>query len=115
MSKENNIIFNILTEKEKEIIKAIDRSDFGDDSVCDGVWFWSIDPKLEKKQISGVVSSLVKKGIVNTQDEGGPDHFIAITPKGLEVILIEMKDCKFYKPLELDSWNMSKLKGGAVK
>ena len=82
--KEIISIFEKLTELEKDVIVAIAENQYADfpDSW---VWSWAIDyeTKITKKeQISGVVSSLVKKELAITEDYAG-DNTIKLTVKGV--------------------------------
>lgn len=74
-----------LTELEKDVIVAIAENQYADfpDSW---VWSWAIDyeTKITKKhQISGVVSSLLKKGLTVTEEYAN-DNTIKLTKKGVE-------------------------------
>lgn len=73
-----------LTELEKQVLEGINNSDYGDE-LGSQIWAWSCKcPIAETKQISGVISSLVKKGLVEGQDEGD-DATIWLTELGIYV------------------------------
>jgi len=74
-----------LTELEKDVIVAITENEYSD-VPGDPVWSFSIDynTKITKKnQISGVVSSLVKKGLVVSQG-WDKDDVVYLTKKGID-------------------------------
>ena len=74
-----------LTELEKDVIVAITENEFSN-IPGDPVWSWSIadNAKITKtEQISGVVSSLVKKGLVETNDESGDNSTVELTEEGV--------------------------------
>ena len=83
-----------LTEKEKIILKAGCDSEYN--SICSGGdWvFATIDnSKLGSKVARGVISSLVKKGLIEIEDQEGNgkpnDMAIFCTKKGKEVCINE--------------------------
>lgn len=60
-----------ITNKELAVLKAIDDSDYGD-TITDSIWTFSIADNVEgvdKKSLPGVISSLNKKGLVNSNNE----------------------------------------------
>jgi len=71
----------------------------GSNNAVGVVWAWSLIDSCkitQKQQISGVVSSLVKKGIMDTwNDNNGSnsdDDVVALTEKGKEIFrLLEFK------------------------
>lgn len=73
-----------LTQLEKEVLEGINNSDYGDD-LGDPIWSWSIrHASAGSKVISGVVSSLSKKGLTNSQGSGN-DQVVALTVAGVDV------------------------------
>lgn len=79
-----------LTNKEiKVLLKGFGGSDFfeNENSI---VWSNSISTdKIKGKELSGIVSSLVKKGVMGSQDDG-KDSTLWLTQRGKE-IFIELK------------------------
>ena len=74
-----------LTELEKDVIIAIAENEYSD-VPGNPVWSWAIDyeTKITKKeQVSGVVSSLVKKGLAKCYDEG-KDSTVHLTDAGVK-------------------------------
>lgn len=71
-----------LTDLEKEVLTGINNSDYGD-QLGDPIWSYSID-FASSKILSGVVSSLTKKGLVSSQDEG-KDSTVWLTDLGIEI------------------------------
>lgn len=73
-----------LTELEKDVIIAIAKNEYSD-NPGDPVWTFIIEDNtdLHSKQISGVVSSLTKKGLVDSNDEG-KDSTVWLTKNGVE-------------------------------
>ena len=83
-----------LTEKEIIYLKAIPKSNFNDgsDAYC-GLWSWSITDEIKEfsvQQAKGVMSSLVKKGLIRVNDAEGygraDDMCVDVTDKGRETI-----------------------------
>lgn len=78
-----------LTKMERDVLNAVVGSEFhdGNDPVDNFVWFDCVsdDLSIKGKTLSGVVSSLVQKGFVRTQDEGR-EAVIAITRAGFEAL-----------------------------
>lgn len=74
----------MLTKLEKVVIKVIAKNEYSD-SPGDPVWTFIIedDTDLHSKQISGVVSSLTKKGLVGSND-AGKDSTVWLTKKGIK-------------------------------
>ena len=74
----------MLTEHEKTVVKIIAKNEYSD-FPGDPVWTFVIEDftDLHSKQISGIVSSLTKKGLVGSFDEG-KDSTIWLTKKGVE-------------------------------
>ena len=72
-----------LTDLEKEVLEGINNSEYGDDLGAT-IWSWSINCKSAgTKTISGVVSSLSKKGLTVSQGEG-KDQTVALTELGIQ-------------------------------
>lgn len=84
-----------LTEMEKDVIIALVTSDYAD-GPGDAVWSWDIadNVKITKQnQISGIVSSLSKKGLVKSDcGELGKYSCTWLTEKGVEVYKSLMRD-----------------------
>lgn len=83
-----------LTELEKDVLlHGFGDSNYngqGNENGCP--WSWSIADKCKvakKNQVPGVISSLVKKGIMSSWDyegDGNPDdEVVALTEKGKEI------------------------------
>jgi len=73
-----------VTKLELKVLNAIANSDYSDGNLSTPVWFFSISGCVTSGQMSGVVSSLSKKGLAATFDEGTEDHTIQMTAKGIE-------------------------------
>lgn len=77
----------ILTELERDVIKnGFGNNEFEDDG--DAVWSWSIQPNCKlvtEKQISGVISSLVKKGLAISYGDG-EDSVVELTNPGKQIL-----------------------------
>jgi len=73
-----------LTELEKVVIRTLAKNEYSDDPG-DPVWTFIIEDNtdLHSKQISGVVSSLTKKGLVDSNDDG-KDSTVWLTENGVE-------------------------------
>lgn len=103
-----------LTELEQDVLDGIYRSEYNDGGVTSEVWSWSIAPrKAGVKQVSGVVSSLVKKEIVTCQGEGtkDDDNTVRVTSLGIEVArslgffeVRESDGMELYNPDHADSF-----------
>ncbi len=77
-----------LTESEKDVLmNGFGKSDFFEDGLDSRVWSTALRDTTKKakgKTISGVVASLVKKGIMVSVG-GGEDAYVYLTEKGKEV------------------------------
>ena len=73
-----------LTEFEKIVVRVLAENEYSD-NLEDPVWTFIIEDNtnLHSKQISGIVSSLTKKGLVNSNDNG-KDSTIWLTKNGVE-------------------------------
>lgn len=75
-----------LTELEKDVIRAIAENQYAD-TPDSPVWSFAISYHTKiakKKQISGVVSSLVKKGLaISTEKYDGKDDTVQLTEDGV--------------------------------
>ncbi len=84
-----------LTEKELEVLTAIDNDCYGD-NICDAVWTWSVADELEMDAASfpGVVASLSKKGLVKAfQDRHAAaedESTLSITEAGFHAYVAEV-------------------------
>ena len=79
-----------LTILEKDIIVAIAEDEYNDCVPNCPIWTWNIssNAKITKKeQLCGVISSLVKKGLVGTDnvDINENDHCTWLTVGGFEI------------------------------
>lgn len=76
-----------LTEMEKDVIIGIANNEFSD-KPGDWVWSYSIHFNLKittQAQLSGVISSLIKKGLVQHDDTGERyGDCVALTKDGIE-------------------------------
>ena len=62
-----------LTEFEIDALRACYFNEYDCDALAPTVWAWSVTENCETvnaSQISGVISSLVKKGVVKSQGKG---------------------------------------------
>jgi hypothetical protein len=77
----------MLTKTETEALEGIVGSDFhdGNHPVGNWVWSWSCNPFQSKRQFSGAVSSLVKKGFVKANG-AGEDACLSITQSGFDAL-----------------------------
>jgi len=76
-----------LTTLEVQGLQGILDSEFhdGNDPIKNPVWTWSANPFGNKKTFSGVVSSLVKKGLVKSSGYD-KDDVIYITQAGWDAL-----------------------------
>ena len=78
-----------LTDLEFAALRAVDLSEYGYD-LTDAVWTFTIADnipvKVENRQISGIVSSLVQKGWMNSGGWGN-EAVVEITDEGAKVYL----------------------------
>ncbi len=75
-----------LTELEKDVIVAITENEYSDVPE-DAVWSWSVADNCKithKDQVSGVVSSLTKKGLAECYNDRGKDSTIHLTDAGVK-------------------------------
>lgn len=77
-----------ITELEKKMLLAIPESDFApgyfdEAPAVDDMNTWTFDV-VTNNQDKGVVSSLVKKGLVIVQDSGSDESVIFFTDKGFD-------------------------------
>lgn len=80
-----------LTALELAVLKAIDESEYGGD-LTDLIWTFSVDDHLpasiKSTSIPGIVSSLVKKGlVVSSPAFMGDDATIGMTSAGAEAYI----------------------------
>jgi|WetSurMetagenome_2_1015567.scaffolds.fasta_scaffold01476_4 hypothetical protein len=84
-----------LTKFEILVLEASRKTDFGD-CLEYGQWSFAVCNKsgLDEKIYRGVVSSLVKKGLISIWDEGGKGRFkdqvFEFTDKGRELFIKEI-------------------------
>jgi len=74
-----------LTENEIKVLVSVYNCDYGNNG--DVVWAWAHNDStkphnLPKSSASGVIGSLVKKGLMFSDDHGGRDDVIGITEDG---------------------------------
>lgn len=103
-----------LTELEQDVLDGCYRSEYNDGGNHFDIWSWSIAArKTGIKQVSGVVSSLVKKGLVTCGGTGtkDDDNTVAVTPLGIEVArslgffeVRESDGMELYNPDHTDSF-----------
>lgn len=74
----------MLTNNEFEVLQSIDGSEYGE-NLCDEVWTFTIadNSTLSGKTISGTVSSLVKKNLVQVGGTG-KEQTIGMTDEGIK-------------------------------
>jgi predicted MarR family transcription regulator len=73
-----------LTELEKQVLEGINNSDYGDE-LGDSIWQGSENCAISgTKQISGVYSSLSKKGLIGT-DQDGKESTVWLTKAGIAI------------------------------
>jgi len=92
-----------LTDLEKDVLDGIYRSEYTDGGTTANIWTWSVNARITKKnQLSGVVSSLVKKGIVTVGGDGTKDNdnTIDVTALGIEVA----RDLGFFETVDTPSY-----------
>ncbi|MGE0698015.1 MAG: hypothetical protein AB7O57_02870 [Hyphomicrobiaceae bacterium] len=77
----------LLTKKEVAGLNGIVKSQFqdGGDPIGTHVWSWSANPFSSARTFSGVVASLVKKGMAKTSGTG-EDATVAITEQGFSAL-----------------------------
>ena len=94
---------NKLTELEKDvIINGLGNTDFIDIDGCPDVWGECIVDTCKittKDQISGVVSSLVKKNLVKVMNAKTKASTVQFTPEGLKVLEQLITEQSKQKPL----------------
>ncbi len=94
-----------ITSKELAVLKAIDDSEYGD-YLTDGIWTWSvsdnINSNIKRSSISGIISSLVKKDLVYS-DDCNEDSTIKITAKGQELYINTIGKDNVCKPIQDNS------------
>ena len=80
-----------LTELENDVlVNGVANSDFRDIAGNPDVWSDCIVDTCKittKDQISGVVSSLVKKGLVEVSNKGTSESTVKLTPQGCEQLI----------------------------
>lgn len=77
-----HMITENITEMEQEVLDAIAANEYMDGSITGSAYDSAIGVSFERSSFSGVVSSLVKKGLVYV-DECDGEKFIGFTPKGM--------------------------------
>lgn len=78
-----------LTDNEKAVMRALANNHYGTDG--DGVWSWAVNESatpsgIEGKALSGVVGSLVKKGLISSEEYERNEWVIWMKPAGAEYI-----------------------------
>jgi predicted methyltransferase len=75
----------ILTEKERRILEGARRSDFGDAYLGEYPWVFDVVEKsrVDPIEARGVLSSLVRKGLIEIESSEEPS--LSFTTKGKEV------------------------------
>ena len=77
-----------LTDNEAKIITSVFNCHYGTEGDC--VWAWAHNDStkphgLPQASASGVIGSLVKKGLMYSDDHGGRDDVIGLTKAGIEI------------------------------
>ena len=83
-----------LTRLERDVLVAIVENEYSD-TPGDPVWSWSVTDncKIAKpEQVSGIVSSLVKKGLAISRDWDEKDRTIELTSKGIQIYELLKKE-----------------------
>jgi hypothetical protein len=77
-----------ITELERKVILGIMASEYCDGDPMSEIWSWSIRaPGIAKKSLSGIVSSLSKKGLVICRSgEIHSEDTIAITQEAFDLV-----------------------------
>ena len=75
-----------LTDNEAEIMVALRTNEYCDDLTDGAPWTFSLEwnTSIPKRAFRGVLSSLIKKGLVRTMDCGDGDTVTWLTEKGAE-------------------------------
>jgi len=79
-----------ITENEKAVLSAIDHNEYGD-VLSDPIWtdsvFDNLCTDIPSTSFPGVVSSLVKKGLIyaDAVNRNGEEKTMGMTPEGIEV------------------------------
>lgn len=83
-----------ITKIETECLLGIFNSDYRDgySPVQKWVWTWSGNPFSNKRTYSGAISSLVKKGLVQTDGQKGDDACVAMTAEGWAALKAAMPE-----------------------
>jgi hypothetical protein len=81
-----------LTHLELSVLRAIDNSEYGSDSLTSPTWTFSVTDNMQAdgatpKQLPGVISSLSKKGLVSICDEPGEES-IGMTDAGAAAYIL---------------------------
>ena len=72
-----------LTDYEIAFMRALVRSEYGEDG--DGTWEWSVAPKeIPKTSRPGVIGSLVKKGVISSEEYEKGEFVIYIRNKEVQ-------------------------------
>ena len=83
-----HMITENITEMEQEVLDAITQSEYMDGDIENGTYDFAVDVSFDRASFSGVVSSLVKKNLVWTDEYEG-DLTIGLTPKGILFVSYE--------------------------
>lgn len=80
-----------LTENENKMLLSVYNSHYGENGDC--LWAWAHNDSykphdLPKTTASGVIGSLVKKGLMYSNDRGGKDDVIGLTDEGQKIASI---------------------------
>ena len=79
-----------ITANEKKVLLSIRNGHYSNGDPLAAIWSWSINDSstpsgLPKRSLSGVVSSLKKKGLVECSGYG-EEACVGLTPEGLKVV-----------------------------
>jgi hypothetical protein len=78
-----------LTDNEQKVLKSLANNNYGD--YGDGVWSWAVNDSqcpsgIEGNALSGVVGSLVKKGLFRSEEYERNEWVLWRTEAGLEAM-----------------------------
>jgi hypothetical protein len=95
-----------LTAFEIAVLRAIDNSEYGE-YLLNAVWTFTVADNMQPdgptgRQLSGVISSLVQKGVVDVQDYDD-DSIIGLTRKGADAYIAAVGAANVRKPLDTEA------------
>lgn len=89
-----------LTSNELTVLKAFDDSEYGD-YLTDPIWTFSITCSIEGKALSGVFSSLTKKGYIDS-DGSGDEAVSWMTKEGVDTFVKAVGEDTVQKELNIE-------------